>query len=101
MNSMYGRLGFISHDRSVKAMLESGAEIDEMSLSLLKRQWRVPMRLKSVVASLVGWYMNSPGLAEGFRTPLYARSALIRPCILLVDRLRKKSSFNEDPPLCK
>ena len=73
VNMMYGRFGFVSHDRSVKAMLESGAEIDELSLSLLKRQWRVPMCLKSVVASLVGWYLNSPSLAEGFRIPLYAK----------------------------
>jgi hypothetical protein len=55
-------------------MLESGAELDEVSLSLLKRMWKVPMWLKPAVASVVGWYLNSPSIAESFRIPLYARS---------------------------
>ena len=73
VNMMYGRLGFVEYDRSTKEMLESGCEIDQQSLSLLKLCWKVPLCLKSAVASVVGWYFNSQFLAEGVRIPIYAK----------------------------
>ena len=73
VSEIYGQLGFIDHDPSVKALLESGAEIDEQSLKIIKKFWSIPMCLKSITASLVGWFWNSPMLAAGIRTPLVAR----------------------------
>ena len=73
VSEIYGQLGFIDHDPSVKALLESGAEIDEQSLKIIKKFWNIPMCLKSITASLVGWFWNSPMLAAAIRTPLVAR----------------------------
>jgi hypothetical protein len=70
---MYGKLGFIQFDPSVRALLDAGAELDEQSLCLIKRFWSIPMCLKALVAALVRWYFNSTMLAEAIKIPLAAR----------------------------
>ena len=67
------QFGSIQFDPSIGAMLKSGAEIDEQSLSGFKRLWRVPMCLKRLASTLAGYYFNSKSLAGAILAPLAAR----------------------------